>query len=104
MEVMAQESGAGGGGNVLAQFLPLILILVVFYFLLIRPQQKRAKQHREMLAALSVGDEVVTSGGVFGKVTVVGEHAITLHVGSGEIKFQKQAIQSLLPRGSLEKS
>ena len=97
----AQEAGAGGGGT-LAQFLPLILIIVVFYFLIIRPQQKRTKQHRDMLAALAVGDEVVTSGGIFGKVVAISEHAVNVNIGAGEIKLQKQAVQALLPRGSLD--
>ena len=97
----AQDAPPGGGG-LIAQFLPLVLILVVFYFLLIRPQQKRAKQHRDMLAALAVGDEVITSGGIFGKVTHIDEHAVTLNIGAGEVRFQKQAVQALLPRGSLD--
>ena len=101
----AQESAAGAaGGGAIAQFLPLVLIIVVFYFLLIRPQQKRAKQHRDMIAALAVGDEVVTSGGIFGKITAIGEDSLTVNIGAGEIKLQKQAIGALLPRGSLDKS
>lgn len=97
-EAAAQQPGA------LAQFLPLVLIIVVFYFILIRPQQKRAKQHRDMIAALAVGDEVVTSGGIFGKITAIGEDSLTVNIGAGEIKLQKQAIGALLPRGSLDKS
>ncbi|MGI9336995.1 MAG: preprotein translocase subunit YajC [Gammaproteobacteria bacterium] len=102
----AQETAAGApdGGGAIAQFLPLVLIIVVFYFLLIRPQQKRAKQHREMIGALAVGDEVVTSGGIFGKITAIGDNSITVNIGAGEIKLQKQAVGGLLPRGSLDKS
>lgn len=100
----AQEAaaGAGGGGGAIAQFLPLFLIIVVFYFLLIRPQQKRAKQHREMIAALAVGDEVVTSGGIFGTITKIADDSLTINIGAGEIKLQKQAIAMMLPRGSLD--
>lgn len=99
---MAQETG-GAQEGALASFLPLILIIAVFYFMLIRPQQKRAKAHRNMLAALSVGDEVMTSGGMFGRVVKITENAVVLETGKTQIPFQKQSIQSLLPAGSLEK-
>lgn len=69
----AQAGGGAGGGDFFVQLLPLILIFVIFYFLLIRPQQKRAKEHRQMVANLRRGDQVVTAGGVKGKVTKVGE-------------------------------
>ena len=67
----AQAGGALGGGDMVTQFLPLILIFVVFWFFLIRPQQKRAKEHRELIAAVRRGDQVVTGGGMIGKVTKV---------------------------------
>lgn len=98
---LAQDAAAQG--SPLASFVPLILIMAVFYFLLIRPQQKRAKAHRNMLAELAVGDEVLTSGGMFGKVVKITDNAVVLEVGKMEIPFQKQSIQSLLPAGSLEK-
>ena len=63
--------GAAGGGDIFVQLMPLVLIFVVFYFLLIRPQQARAKQHRAMIDALKKGDQVVTAGGIFGRVTRV---------------------------------
>ncbi len=72
----AQAAG-GPQPNALMQLLPLILIFVVFYFLLIRPQAKRAKEHKAMVAALATGDEVVTSGGILGKVTEAGEQFLT---------------------------
>lgn len=101
----AQDAILGGddGGSSLASFVPLILIMAVFYWLLIRPQQKRAKAHRGMLEALAVGDEVLTSGGMFGKVIKITDNAVIVAVGKTEIPFQKQSIQSLLPAGSLEK-
>ena len=71
--------------------------------MLIRPQQKRTKAHSNMLAALSVGDEVLTSGGMFGRVIKITDNAVVLEVGKIEMPFQKQSIQSLLPTGSLEK-
>lgn len=99
----AQTAGDAGGGGALAQFLPLVLIVVLFYFLLIRPQQKRSKEHRQMLAALSVNDEVMTNGGIFGKVVKIGDNAVVLDLGHGEVRFQKQSVQTLLPKGTLDK-
>jgi preprotein translocase subunit YajC len=71
--------GIGGSGQLLS-FLPLILIFVVFYFLLIRPQQKKAKQHQEMLGKLKKNDEVMTSGGIYGKVVALTDNVVTLEV------------------------
>ena len=99
----AGAAGAAGQGDFVASFLPLILIFVGFYFLIIRPQQKRAKAHRAMLAALAVGDEVLTSGGIFGKVVKISDNAVVLKVGDNNMPVQKQSVQSLLPPGSLEK-
>ena len=95
----AQESEHSALGSIL----PLIFIVVIFYLFLIRPQQKRAKAHRNMLDALSVGDEVLTSGGIFGKVVKITDNAVLLETGKSQMFFQKQSIQSLLPPGSLEK-
>ena len=84
-------------------FLPLILIFVVFYFLLIRPQMKRAKEQRKMIEALAKGDEVVTGGGLLGKVTKVGDQYISLEIADGVVTHvQKSAIQTLLPKGTLK--
>jgi preprotein translocase subunit YajC len=71
--------GLGGPGQILS-FLPLILIFIVFYFLLIRPQQKKAKQHQEMLSKLKKNDEVMTSGGIYGKVVTLADNVVTLEV------------------------
>jgi len=78
----AQAAG-GAQPNAFIQLLPLVLIFVVFYFLLIRPQAKRAKEHKAMVAALAVGDEVVTSGGILGKVTETGDQFLTVEVADG---------------------
>ncbi len=95
------ESGVAGGG--LLGFLPLIAIFIIFYFLLIRPQSKRAKEHRAMVAALAKGDEVVTNGGVLGRVTEVGETFVTVEVAEGiSIKVQRQAVASLMPKGTIK--
>ena len=87
----------------LMSFLPLILIFVVFYFLLIRPQQKRAKEHKQMVAALAKGDEVVTNGGLLGKITEVGDNFIQVQITDGvEVKVQRQAVSTLMPKGTMK--
>jgi preprotein translocase subunit YajC len=96
----AQAAG-GSQPNAFVQLLPLILIFVVFYFLLIRPQAKRAKEHKAMVAALSVGDEVVTSGGILGKVTEVSDQFLTVEVAEGvRVKVQRHTVSGLLPKGT----
>ena len=99
-DAWAQAGDAGGG---LLGLLPFVLIIVVFYFLLIRPQQKRQKQHREMVANLKKGDEVVTNGGTLGRITDVGENFITLEVADGiQVKVQNQAVQTMMPKGTIK--
>jgi preprotein translocase subunit YajC len=99
----AQAQGAPGQPSALMQFLPLVLIFIVFYFLLIRPQTKRAKEHRAMVSALEVGAEVVTNGGILGKVTEVSEQYLTVEVAAGvNVKVQRQAVSQILPKGTLK--
>jgi preprotein translocase subunit YajC len=102
----AYAQGAGGAEGQLLGFLPIILMFVVLYFLMIRPQMKRAKEHRTMLGALQKGDEVITAGGVVGRITKVGEAYVTLEVGPAdkpvELQFQKASVQTLLPKGTLK--
>lgn len=96
------QGGASPGGGLLS-LLPIVVIFVLFYFLLIRPQQKRQKQHKEMVAALAKGDEVVTVGGALGKITDVGENFITLEVAQNvQIKVQRNAVQSMMPKGTVK--
>ncbi|MEJ2344730.1 MAG: preprotein translocase subunit YajC [Gammaproteobacteria bacterium] len=96
-------NAAAQQGNPILGFLPLILIFVVFYFLLIRPQSKRAKEHKEMVANLSKGDEVVTNGGLLGRIVEVGENFVTVEVADGvQLKVQRQAIGSLMPKGTVK--
>ena len=84
-------------------FLPLIIIFVIFYFLLIRPQTKRAKEHRKMVDALSVGDEVITNGGLAGRVSKLDDQFIKLELSKGvEVRLQRHAVSSLLPKGTLK--
>ncbi|HTV98187.1 MAG TPA: preprotein translocase subunit YajC [Steroidobacteraceae bacterium] len=98
----AQSAGGGSQGIMSALMLPLVL-LVVFYFLLIRPQNKRAKEQREMLSKIAEGDEVATTGGILGKVVSVGEQFLTLEIASGvTVKLQKFQVAQLLPKGTVK--
>jgi preprotein translocase subunit YajC len=99
----AQAAGAAEPTGSMLQFLPIILMFVVLWFLMIRPQQKRAKEHQAMLAALAKGDEVVTGGGIAGRVVRIGENYITVEIAEGvEINVQKPAIALTLPKGTLK--
>ena len=100
----AQAQGAPGGSQgQLMTFLPMVLIFVAFYFLLIRPQTKRAKEHRAMVSAIEAGAEVVTNGGILGKVTEVSEQFLTIEIASGvNIKLQRNAVAQVLPKGTLK--
>lgn len=81
----------------------IVILFVVFYFMLIRPQQKRAKQHKTMIGTLNSGDEVVTNGGILGKITAVGEHFVTVEIADGtSIKLQRQAVATVLPKGTMK--
>ncbi|MDP5240201.1 preprotein translocase subunit YajC [Uliginosibacterium sp. 31-16] len=83
--------------------LPMVLMFVVLYFLMIRPQQKRAKEHKSLLDALAAGDEVITQGGIAGTVASVGENFVKVEIASGvEITVQKPAISAVLPKGTLK--
>jgi preprotein translocase subunit YajC len=98
-------AAAEGQPDPLMSFLPLVLIFVVFYFLLIRPQTKRAKEHKKMVEGLAKGDEVVTSGGLLGRITQVGENFVQVKVAEGvEVKIQKQSIATLMPKGTVKES
>lgn len=100
-EAWAQDGGAGGSG--LIGILPMVLIFVVFYFLLIRPQQKRAKEHRAMVASLEEGDEIVTNGGVLGKITEVDDNFASVQIAEGiTVKVQRPAISQMMPKGTVK--
>lgn len=89
-----------GGGF---ELIMIAIMMVVFYFLLIRPQQKRAKEHKQLLEGMSKGDEVVTSGGILGKVTKVTDDFVVVEIANNlEIKLQKQSIQATLPKGTIK--
>jgi preprotein translocase subunit YajC len=102
----AQSAGtaadAGMMGN-LTTFAPLVLMFVVMYFLMIRPQQKRAKEQKSMMEALAKGDEVITSGGILGKVSKVTDSYVTVEIAANtDIVVQKSSITTLLPKGTLK--
>ncbi len=100
----AQTAGAAAdptGG--LMQMLPMILMFVVLWFLMIRPQMKKAKEHKALLEALAKGDEVVTQGGLVGKIVKVGDSYVTVEIAEGtEVVVQKPAIGLVLPKGTLK--
>ena len=97
------QAGPIGQGSQLAPIGMMVVFVVIFYFLLIRPQQKKAKEHQALLSKLSAGDEVVTTGGILGKVTEVGETFVTIEIAAGvEVKVQKFQVGSLMPKGTLK--
>ena len=99
----AHAQAGGGAAPPGIDLIFLVLLFVVFYFLLIRPQMKRAKEHKNMVASLAKGDEVVTGGGLLGRVTKVGDHFVTLEIADGlEVKVQKQALGSVMPKGTMK--
>lgn len=94
---------AGAQSDPIMSFLPLVIIFVLFYFLLIRPQQKRQKEHRQMVDSLEVGQEVVTGGGVLGKVIEAGELWVTIEVANGvSLKVQRNTIAALMPKDTIK--
>jgi preprotein translocase subunit YajC len=99
----AQAAGGGGPQGMMGTLLLPVLLLVVFYFLLIRPQNKRAKEQKEMLSKVAAGDEVATTGGILGKVIEVGDQFVSLEVATNvTIKLQKFQIAQVLPKGTVK--
>ena len=103
---LAQTAPAATGGSTqdsLMSMLPLVLMFVVLYFVMIRPQMKKQKEHRTMAEALAKGDEVVTAGGLLGRVSKMGESFISVEVASGvEIQVQRSAVAQVLPKGTIK--
>ena len=101
----AQTAGVADAGLMgsLTTFAPLILMFVVMYFLMIRPQQKRQKELKTMMDALAKGDEVITVGGMLGRVTKVTDTYVSIEIAAGtEVTVQKNAVTALLPKGTLK--
>jgi preprotein translocase subunit YajC len=101
---MAAEAASPGLTEQLGQLAFPIVLLILFYVMLIRPQQKRAKEHRSMQEALAKGDEVVTDGGLMGKIMDINDNAITVSISDNvEVKVRRESINSVLPKGTLKK-
>lgn len=99
----APAAAPGGFAQSVGSILPLLLMFVALYFVLIRPQMKKQKEHLSMINALAKGDEVVTSGGLLGKVTTLGDLYISLELASGvEVQLQRSAVIQVLPKGSMK--
>ncbi|WP_028996100.1 preprotein translocase subunit YajC [Azonexus hydrophilus] len=99
----AQTAGAADPTGGFMQLLPMILMFVVLWFLMIRPQMKKAKEHKQLIAALQKGDEVVTGGGLVGRITKVDENYVTVEIAEGtEVIVQKPAVAIALPKGTLK--
>ncbi|MEY4979284.1 MAG: preprotein translocase, YajC subunit [Pseudomonadota bacterium] len=99
----AQTAAAGDTQSTLMGLLPLVLMFVVLYFVMIRPQMKRQKEHKAMVDALAKGDEVVTAGGLLGKVSRIGDIYIGVELATGvEVQLQRTAVVQVLPKGTLK--
>ena len=99
----AQAAAPSGGDPGFLGFLPIILMFVLLYFLMIRPQMKRAKEAKALVEALQKGDEVITAGGVVGRITKLGEQYVTLEIApQTEIVVQRAAVQAPLPKGTIK--
>ena len=99
----AQTASGGDMQSSLMSMLPLVLMFVVLYFVMIRPQMKRQKEHRAMIEALAKGDEVVTAGGVLGRVTKLGDAYLGVEVATGvEVQVQRSAVVQVLPKGTFK--
>lgn len=102
-DAIAEAAPAAAGQPELASLLLPVGLVVLFYFFLIRPQNKRQKEHRQMVAGLQKGEEVITTGGLLGKITNVGENFVTLEISKDvSIHIQKNSIQTIMPKGTLK--
>ena len=102
---MAQTAGGAPAGAGTTSLIMMAVFVVIFYFLLIRPQQKKQKEHQAMLSKITVGDEVVTAGGILGKVIEVGDNFLTIEIAENvRIKVQRFQVTSLVPKGTLKGS
>ena len=101
-DALGQDSAAAQGNPLMALLFPIGLV-VILYFLMIRPQVKRQKEHKKMVEALAKGDEVATMGGIVGRITDLGENFAELEVADGVlVKIRRQAVESVLPKGSIK--
>jgi len=97
------EGGAAATTPSIVDFLPLIILFVVFYFLLIRPQTKRVKEHKSLVDHLAKGDEIVTNGGIIGRIVDLGDNFIEIEIADNTaVKVQRQAISAVMPKGTMD--
>jgi preprotein translocase subunit YajC len=102
-DAYAQAPAAGFGGDSLMGMLPIVLMFVLLYFMMIRPQMKRAKEHKSMVEALKTGDEVIVASGLLGKITKIGDAYIDVEIAPNtQVHLQKAAVQTLLPKGTIK--
>ena len=102
-QAFAQTPAAGGGESSLFSLLPLVLMFVVLYFIMIRPQMKRQKEHKAMVETLAKGDEVVTGGGILGRVSKLGDTYLSIEVANGvELQVQRSSVVQVLPKGTIK--
>jgi len=99
----AQAPAAGGGGDPMSLTIMMVLMFVVLWFVMVRPQMKRAKEHKALVEALQKGDEVVAAGGMVGKVTKIADAYVTLEIAEDtEVVVQRAAVQTVLPKGTIK--
>ncbi len=99
----AQTAGAGGGAGLLGSLLPMVAIFAIFYFLLIRPQQKKQKELNNLINNLQKGDEVLTAGGILGRITGLDDNYVEIEIAANvKIKMQKNSVINVLPKGSVK--
>lgn len=97
------QAGAGAGGGIFPTLIMVGLFFVFMYFMIIRPQNKRQKEHRQLMESLDKGNEIITNGGVAGKIREVGENFLVVEVAKGvEIRVQKSSVSGVVPKGTLE--
>jgi preprotein translocase subunit YajC len=102
-DAMAQTAGGAAQGSAAMPFIMMAVFVVIFYFLLIRPQQKKQKEHQAMLGKLAAGDEVVTAGGILGRIVEVGEQFLTIEIADNvRIKVQRFQVTTIVPKGTLK--
>ncbi|MCF6283074.1 MAG: preprotein translocase subunit YajC [Candidatus Polarisedimenticolaceae bacterium] len=101
-DAMAEGAAAGSGDPIIGLLFPIGMIAILYFFM-IRPQMKRQKEHRVLVEDLAKGDEVVSSGGIVGKITAIGDNFAQIEIAEGvEVKIRRQAVESVLPKGSLK--
>jgi preprotein translocase subunit YajC len=99
----AQAPASGGGGDPMSLTIMMILMFVVLWFIMVRPQMKRAKEHKALVEGLQKGDEVVAGGGMIGRITKVSDAYVTLEIAENtEVVVQRSAVQTVLPKGTLK--